>query len=826
MTGNMSAFEGWTMAKPNLGNPERSTLPARGGCGYLFGAGLVLFICALIALAGFAFWPSQSSFTLPTVVITEPQPGSPVIVNEPVFVSARVDDPDRVAKAELWVNGQLVATQVSPAESTSHFLVSQVWRPTKPGAYTLLVRGVDTAGYIGESAALMVETVEKSTQPKVRLQIMAQPGDTVASIAQQFDTTPEQVWSNNPDLGSGEIDPGDSILVPHPSESGPSDDAPAPGARPGDAPPGDGPAQVPQVEPPADESPIPGESQPANPQISPFWDRLPGWREAFCNRQLGFMGGLVGCPDLARPGVGAPNAPRKVSAQYVADCRVKVGWVDASGDETGFKVYRRLRGDDRAKGDLVFVAAGATGSGASIFTELQVTAGHYRYYVAAFNGAGSSPSAPSAEIDVPNNCAAVSGTQTLDFEALTMTVRDNYDKLYCYASLGGLPFERVPSESRQFIVQQAGSWNIARYVGGQNQRSLDVPGNTPLEVAAECFGWRGRELSSLGRLSRMHPPAEWDGRQLTADAGGYSVTYRIRPHLGRGSWALELPDLAVPYDLTDATPGITWRWRPEPGDSRPLRGFKVYRQLPSQTAPGRSYYEATWPSKTAPVAILGSDCFPTAYYRVSAVLEARDPTTNEDLESPPSEPLEIRQSCPAVIEVAITGILSKGLCDDWFCGDTTVEAYGWFNINNYRVLWNYHCDGGLGEGCTEPAEVPNATSIPSHYEFGLQDKFLSARNVNGGPVEIRGWIADGKFRRDNARVFIPILIGQPIDFSFRLIDHDSGSGDDRWCSGSFTFPARSLEQWQQFNEQPRIHGSAGDGSCDVAIWGRYLPPAE
>jgi LysM repeat protein len=815
------------MPKPNPGTPERPTVRARGGCGYLFGGGSLLFVCALIVLAGFVFWPSQSSLTLPTVVITEPQPGDQVIVNEPVFVSARVDDPDRVAKAELWVNGQLVATQLGSAESAGHLLVSQVWRPTKAGAYTVLVRGVNSAGYIGESTALILETVEKSSEPgRDRLQIIAQPGDTVGSLAQQFGTTPGQLRSNNPDLGSGEVAPGDSILVPHPPESGPSDDAPTPGARPGDVPPGDGPAQVPQVEPPPDESLVPGESQPADPQISPLWDRLPGWREAFCNRPLGFMGGWLGCPDQPRPGVSAPNAPRKVSAKYVANCQVKVGWVDASADEAGFKVYQRLRGDDHAKGDLVFVAGGRTGSGASIFKELSVTAGRYRYYVAAFNGAGASPSAPSAEILVPNNCTAASGTQTLDFEALTMTVRDHYDRLYCYASLGGSPFERVPSTSRQFIVQQSGRWNIADYASGQNHRSLVVPGNAPLEVTAECFGWRGRELSSLGRFQRMHLPPEWDGRELTGDAGGYSVTYRIQPHLGRDRWALERPDLAVPYDLTDATPYITWRWTATPGDARPIRGFKVYRQFPSETAPGRSYHETVWPSRTAPLEIFGGDCFETAYYRVSAVLEERDLVTGEDMESAPSEVLEIRRNCPAVIEVTITGIRSGGLCDDWICGDKTVEAYGTFNINNYRVQWNYHCDAGFGGGCLYPEGVPNETSIPSRYEFGLQDKFLSAINVNGGPVEIRGWLADGKFRQWNNRVLIPMPLNQSIDFSFRLKDHDSGSGDDRWCSGSFTFPSRSLEQWRQFNEQESIHGSAGDGSCDVGVWGRYLPPAE
>ena len=171
------------MTKPDLGLPGRS---APLGRGYLFGAGALAFLCALVALAAFLFWPTRSSYTLPSVVITEPELGSQVIVNEPVFVVARVDDSGGVTKAELWVNGQLVATQVNSAGGSPHFLVSQVWRPTGSGAYAVLVRGVNTAGYMGQSAALVVETVERNASPDpVSVQVIAQPGDTVVDLKWQ-----------------------------------------------------------------------------------------------------------------------------------------------------------------------------------------------------------------------------------------------------------------------------------------------------------------------------------------------------------------------------------------------------------------------------------------------------------------------------------------------------------------------------------------------------------------------------------------------------------------------------------------------------------------
>ena len=68
------------------------------------------------------------------------------------------------------------------------------------------------------------------------------------------------------------------------------------------------------------------------------------------------------------------------------------------------------------------------------------------------------------------------------------------------------------------------------YASGDNKRTLMLDGITPLQIVADCLGRQGDTLIDLGRFTRSHPPAEWDGRLLTAgpDSGAFSVTYRIQ----------------------------------------------------------------------------------------------------------------------------------------------------------------------------------------------------------------------------------------------------------------------------------------------------------
>ena len=104
---------------------------------------------------------------------------------------------------ELWINGQMVASQVNPSQDLHSFSTSQPWIPTGPGDYLISLRGVDRKGFSGQSEPMAIQVVERTYIPDPALhgQDIVQKGDMLESIAKGLGTTPEEIASLNPGLG-------------------------------------------------------------------------------------------------------------------------------------------------------------------------------------------------------------------------------------------------------------------------------------------------------------------------------------------------------------------------------------------------------------------------------------------------------------------------------------------------------------------------------------------------------------------------------------------------------------------------------------------------
>jgi serine protease AprX len=88
------------------------------------------------------------------------------------------------------------------------------------------------------------------------------------------------------------------------------------------------------------------------------------------------------------PTAQAPSAPAGLTATDVSPTRVVLEWADTSDTEDGFRVFRC-----DGKRCTNFTMVGALGANTSTWSDTNVTRQeNYSYYVAAFNGAGSSPS--------------------------------------------------------------------------------------------------------------------------------------------------------------------------------------------------------------------------------------------------------------------------------------------------------------------------------------------------------------------------------------------------------------------------------------------------
>ena len=485
------------MFRGSLGVPESN--PRRRG-GFAACLGLLLVACATLVLGLVLYGlygSSQPRATLPIVVITDPKPGDSVGANDTVVVFAHAQDPDRIARAELLVNGQLVATQGSREPQGANPLVfNQAWRPTLAGAYSVMVRAYDLVGYVGQSETVILQVLERTFQPNPN------------AVEQVVD------------------DSGNSSLVPHlPDQQKPSD-AP-PGAQTFDAPPGGGdvpnaPAgdgDVPNIEPPGVEQPLPWEvppqlGEPIGPSLWEGLDRLfPGGRDARCR-----MFGIWFCPDVPPAGLRPPGAPNNIAADN-QNCDVEVRWSYSADDVVGFYVLRAPAGVFLPLPRLVeIVQARQSGNDRKWYSyRLRENTGRYRYTVAAFNSAGETLGALSDVVELGAPCNAPNANVSVEFELLEIEVGQSYDTVYCYASVGGSPFEQVREITRQ----------------GESQKRIrvQVPGNTAWQVAARCLAWRGEELIFLGDVQRSHqcPCVENQRYTLAPANGSFQVTYRIGP---------------------------------------------------------------------------------------------------------------------------------------------------------------------------------------------------------------------------------------------------------------------------------------------------------
>ena len=199
----------------------------------------------------------------PLVLIHEPLNHEIVETGEMVTVHATARETSvGLSAVELWVNDVLVAERPAPeGEPPQSLLLMENWTPTVPGSHVVIVRATATNGVLGQ--ATVVVEVEEGDGSMTGV-YPVEEGDTLASIADEVGTTPEDLAALNPDLGGEEPAPGDDLDLPDPDYSDEEaggdrteDGEPEPG---GDEPGGgddDGAVPDPEEPEPGDSGPFP-----------------------------------------------------------------------------------------------------------------------------------------------------------------------------------------------------------------------------------------------------------------------------------------------------------------------------------------------------------------------------------------------------------------------------------------------------------------------------------------------------------------------------------------------------------------------------------------
>jgi hypothetical protein len=799
-------------------------------------------ITIVIAVIFFLLITQSELPTLPNVSISSPFPDSVIVLEDPVIVRGSASDPNGIASIEFWVNGTLIGEQVNPdPQPDEEFLASQSFRPSEIGSYTIFLRAADAEGYSNESVPLVLEAVTYEPPGVMDIEVLADEDDTLESLAEEYGTDPGELDELNP----GGITPGSLVTVRVPAgQSAPEGDeeqddtVPPVGTQPPGQTPGSGGSTLTPISLPGWVSVIPASVDP-----SLICKIAPG----ICN--LRSTGGIA-------PVV--PPVPQVDSNS--SSCEVRLAWVDDNEDEAGFRIYRKnlssgIQIEVEELGDL-------DGSGqTAVYVDTPVDTGQYRYLISAFNAGGESFSGASeiVEVDCPLELANASA---VEIGMAEMSTAQQYDRLYCYMSFMGQPYQRFPAGQNNFIQPGDEAIDLAAFFGFDGSRRLVLPSEEPLTFEGECWGWQGGNLSNLGSFIRSHPPEDWNGQVYAAgpDTGTYALAYRLQGLANNQTRSGHLESFLIPvptnlravefrHECSDTRgcysivePSLMWDYDDsiELPEGQSLAGFYVYRRLPSETR-DRLFFENLpyleeynpYVNNTAP---LMGNCESTATYYVTTVSRG----VYGEIESPPSEDFHYNTPCQIALEITMetleTGNLKDGVLNN------KLEAYGFLSFllksgetedHGYTVEWNGHPNIPMGTWCKdcygdpEPelyiAPPPYTTVLEQDRTYHWEDFWLGIDQYeNGEGYYFFNRNPEADFGKNQNVYIIPFRNELESLRIWILVQEDDGrSGDDQWCDRDILYLSRSPEEWLALDEIVSVSCDEdhGEGTITLRIRG-------
>lgn len=485
-------------------------------------AGCLLVLVLLLILLGVGGGLVATQLQPPDVIglqvrINAPQSGEMAEVNRPVSVDASASYAAGLTRLELYVDGALVAVQQLQATNPSALNLARDWSPRNAGRHILVARayGVDNT---------------KADSPIAYLDVVNLVDPTVHVTPQDIPQIPDTTHPSLNQLSQGLNIPLTELQRANPGLSGTNPNAPLPPDTPLDLP----------------RSPAPPPA-PGTPEFTPSGDD-PG-----------------AVPPVPLPGT--PTAP--TSLNVVADCTyAQLTWAD-SPDEEQYVIYR-LGPSDVALNSMATLPQNSTS-----FRETLSEPGVYRYQVAAVRG-GLEGATPMAAANTPDSCvppAPVPGTANLMLTLITLQTDTPQDHAYCYLSVDGATYERVPAGDFAYLTADSSDarhlrYNLGRQPAGLAPNRGQIPlfthsADAPVTLNADCMGGG----SSMGTLALSIPREQWDGTIRQADSAHWHLRYRI----GSNTPAFRTADLERLFPgvtAAEATQLLQPHLFPDPGSIR------------------------------------------------------------------------------------------------------------------------------------------------------------------------------------------------------------------------------------------------------------------
>jgi LysM repeat protein len=516
-------------------------------------------LCAFAALYMREQEQARVAFSPPTVLVTEPVAGALIPEGSYLSVSATAFGSIPVSRVELWLDGELRETQQSDRPEGRSTFSAYFDLPMPEGQHTLFVRAINTADLIGQSLPVAVVSTMRTPPEETFYAVPVEPEQTLANIAESYDTAPETLQELNPELGGQEPSPGTVLRVPKPpdEQEEPTTVGPQTAIGPQTPPPGNGAVPTPSVPP------------------------LPGLKVLPPGVVVAALIPFAGPP---------PQAPTNLQGQ-VDGCEVTLTWTDNATDETHYDVWMSL---GMLMPQVVASLQSSPGTGPAWVKFFPGQEGYLTFWVEAANSEGAQPS-NEITLLIPQNagCGTVV-TDYLQIQVFDMTLQGSYDKVYCYASYEAAPEKRIPSSAGDFVQVSAGKADFSQKAAGLSSRMVPVPTDGALNIEGKCLGWSGQTLNDIGPFSGTFTSSDWDGARRTLKSTSYDIEFAVKPYsvgvwstlgVSAGMYGSEDPTLPTPYGVSMGNPFppsgspdprervLSWQWS---GDPSKIKGFAVF----------------------------------------------------------------------------------------------------------------------------------------------------------------------------------------------------------------------------------------------------------
>jgi hypothetical protein len=450
---------------------------------------LVGFLALLlcVGVSGWLFLQNRTQGARSVVLIQSPASGALTEVNQTLPLMVYAEANRPILRLEVYADGALAAAANGNEKALT---LAQPWAVTTPGRHVLLARAFFSAKDFADSQAVFVDTADLSGLP-VQVNVDDLPrGEGVTEIRMGDLAAAAGI----PPAELARLNPGlpaapEAVIPPGTPLSLPrrSSPPPAPGA-------------IPAAPPPA-----------------------PG-----------------------APGMHPEVPPSSIFEGETHTCSaISLRWTDAP-DETAYILYRL------APGEALNTEIARLPANQTTYTDSDIPRpGVYHYMLAPQRPSGGSiTSLHSVEIG-PECAPAPAGTTSLQLVLLRLRLEKSFDGIYCYASVNGSRYERIPAGD-DLLRPSAADWSLYQLpmqLPSRGAYSLSVPSDGTVDFALECWGRRGALSESLGEYIASHPSADWDGRTLS----GRSAATALNPNTPRSYLFTLEYRIARPLSALDIT---------------------------------------------------------------------------------------------------------------------------------------------------------------------------------------------------------------------------------------------------------------------------------